>query len=218
MLTTKAIRRQLRDTYRLHGPCENGTVEILNASFIADEPSIFGKIDDGYMQRELDWYLSESLNINDITGKIPEIWKQVASKQGMINSNYGWCIYSQENERQFHRAIAALVKDRYSRQASMIYIRPTMHDDAFEDGCKDFMCTYATQLIIRDGKLHMMVFMRSNDAVFGYKNDRYWQNYVHEQAIRVLNQLGNPSLEKGNLYWNAASLHVYERHFKFLGE
>ena len=42
------------------------TVEIMNASFIANQPLIFGAVNEEYVQRELDWYLSESLNVNDI--------------------------------------------------------------------------------------------------------------------------------------------------------
>jgi thymidylate synthase len=79
----------------------------------------------------------------------------------------------------------------------------------------DFMCTNAVQYLIRDGKLHALVYMRSNDAVFGYKNDYAWQKYVLQQ---LLNDLNNNwmNLEEGNIYWNVASMHVYERHFHLI--
>ena len=59
--------------------------------------------------------------------------------------------------------------------------------------------------------------MRSNDAVFGYKNDRYWHNHVFNKALADLRP-HYPKLAKGKLYWNAASLHVYPRHFKLVEE
>ena len=74
----------------------------------------------------------------------------------------------------------------------------------------DFMCTNAVQYLIRDGKVNALVYMRSNDAVFGYKNDYAWQKYVLDS---VANDLG---LSVGNLYWNVSSLHVYERHFDLI--
>jgi thymidylate synthase len=90
-----------------------------------------------------------------------------------------------------------------------------MHKDAFVDGMKDFMCTYAVQLMIRNGKLNYIVYMRSNDAVFGYKNDKYWHDVVFNKALDELKGM-YPNLTKGNMYWNAASLHVYPRHFHLL--
>lgn len=194
---------------------DNGTFEILNASFIANEKSIFGKLNKEYINTEIKWYFSKSRHINDIKGKIPLIWKQIASKYGKINSNYGWCIFSDKNFNQFDKAISALKSDKNSRQSSMIYIRPSMHEDAKRDGMNDFMCTYAVQLIIRENTLHYMVFMRSNDAVFGYKNDRFWHNLVFDMSLIRLEK-DYPGLKKGNLHWNAASLHIYQRHFDLI--
>jgi thymidylate synthase len=194
---------------------DNGTYEILNASFIADEESIFGKLNMEYIKSEITWYFSKSRYIEDIPGKIPSIWKQIASKFGKINSNYGWCIFSDKNQHQYRNALKTLLEDKTSRQATMIYIRPTMHKDAKQDGMNDFMCTYAVQLIIRENKLHYMVFMRSNDAIFGYKNDRYWHNMVFDMTLNELNKT-YPELTKGNLHWNVASLHIYPRHFDLI--
>ena len=40
------------------------------SSFIADEPAIFGTPSEDYIQKELDWYLSGSTNVNDIAASI----------------------------------------------------------------------------------------------------------------------------------------------------
>ena len=63
-------------------------LELIGVQFIADENRIFGTPNDDYIQRELEWYQSQSLNVNDIPGNTPQIWKQVASPDGIINSNY----------------------------------------------------------------------------------------------------------------------------------
>ena len=188
-------------------------IEIINASFIADESSIFGTVNEDYVKRELEWYRSLSLNVNDIPGGTPAIWKQVADKDGFINSNYGWCIYSKENGHQFTKVVDELVKSPLSRRATMIYIRPSMHEDYKRNGMSDFMCTYSTQYYIREGQLHASVFMRSNDAVYGYKNDYAWQHFVHKEVLQAVNGHCGTVYGLGELHWNAGSLHVYERHF-----
>ena len=52
--------------------------------------------------------------------------------------------------------------------------------------------------------------------VFGYDNDYYWHAYVRSRLLYDLNQSPERFVKPGNIIWNAASLHVYERHFKFL--
>jgi thymidylate synthase len=194
------------------------TIEILNAAFIANESAIFGTPNEDYIERELKWYRSMSRNVNDIPGGTPEIWKMVADKNGMINSNYGWCIYSEENGYQFTKVVEELVKSPLSRRATMIYTRPSMHVDYNKNGMSDFMCTNVVQYFIRKGKLHASVYMRSNDAIFGYKNDWAWQRYVQKEVLQSINGKCNTVYDLGDLYWNVSSLHVYERHFKLVQE
>ena len=186
------------------------TVEIMNASFLADKEAIFGTVNEDYVERELQWYLSQSLNVNDIPEPVPAIWKAVATPDGRINSNYGWCIFSKENGDQYNNVMGQLSINPDSRRATMIYNRPSMHLDYNKDGMSDFMCTNAVQYLVRDGEVHALVYMRSNDAVFGYKNDYAWQKYVLD---KLANDIRIPA---GNIYWNVASLHVYERHFDLI--
>jgi len=186
------------------------TIEIINASFIADQSSIFGNINEDYIKRELDWYNSTSLNIYDIEGNVPAIWKQVADTNGFINSNYGWCIYSKDNHEQYTKVKHELKRNPDSRRATMIYTRPTMHEDHNKNGMSDFMCTNTVQYLIRENRLNALVYMRSNDAVYGYKNDYAWQKHVLNKLAKDLD------INVGNLFWNVASLHVYENHFELV--
>jgi len=188
-------------------------IEIINASFIADEDSIFGSTNDDYIKRELEWYRSMSLNVNDIPGETPTIWKQVADNNGFINSNYGWCIYSEENGNQFINAGMELIKNPFSRRASMIYNRPSMHVDYNKNGMSDFICTFAHQYFIRNEQLHACVFFRSNDAWAGYRNDFAWAKYVQKELLGFINNKTNSAYRLGNIYWNAASLHLYSKQF-----
>ena len=188
------------------------TVEIIGATFIADSDYVIRKPAYEYIQRELEWYKSQSLYVDDIPGGAPQIWKDVSSDEGKINSNYGWCIYSEENGNQYKHVQRELRNNPNSRRATMIYNRPSMHLDYNRDGMSDFMCTYANTFYIRDGKLDSHYLMRSNDAVFGYNNDYAWARYVQNQLAEDL------GIEVGNLIWTASNFHVYERHFNFIEE
>ena len=184
------------------------TIEMIGATFEADEPTIFGEVNDEYVERELEWYRSMSLFVEDIPGKTPAIWQQVASKHGKINSNYGWAIWHSKNYCQYENVLHELMNFPNSRRAVMIYTRPSMWDDYNENGMSDFMCTNAVQYMIRDGQLVAIVQMRSNDVVFGYRNDYAWQKYVADMLTIDLGLDVEPKI-----IWHVGSLHVYERHF-----
>jgi thymidylate synthase len=215
---------------------DGDTYEILDAHFTATEDTIYGKPNPKYVAKELDWYLSQSLNVNDMKGEIPEIWQRVSGSNGEVNSNYGWCVFSRENGSQFDCAFNELLRDPNSRRAVMIYNRPDMHADQSFMGAQDFMCTNTVQCFIRKHSiridvesntpfdddygphipmLHYSVFMRSNDAVFGYKNDLAWHKYVRDLMVTRL-RVHYPWLGFAPIVWNAASLHVYRRHFDLI--
>lgn len=188
------------------------TIEVIGESFIADEDWIIRKPNYEYIERELEWYKSQSLKVDDIPGETPAIWKQVASREGKINSNYGYLIWSDENHSQYENVRAELKYNTNSRRAVMIYNRPSMHYDYQTNGMSDFICTYANTFMIRDGKLISHYLMRSNDAVFGYDNDIHWAMHVQKRLAEDL------EVECGDIIWTATNLHVYERHFKFIEE
>ena len=190
------------------------TLEILGESYLADEDVIFGTLNTDYVHRELEWYLSESLNVNDIPEGAPAIWKQVSSKDGYINSNYGWCIFSNENGFQYANALLELLSFKDSRRALMIYTRPEMWHDYNRDGMSDFMCTSTVHVLIRNDTLIYIVNQRSCDAVYGYKNDMFWHRYVYEKLFNDLSKYYH--LKKSPIIHQVGSLHIYERHFKFL--
>ena len=192
------------------------TVELVGASFIADEALIFGTENTEYIQNELDWYLSQSLNVNDIPGKTPAIWNAVASPEGLINSNYGYLALSEENGSQYRNVLHELLINPESRRAIMIYTRPSMHTDCCTGGMSDFVCTNAVQFLLRAGHLHMIVQMRSNDVWAGYRNDFAWQKYIQWGMLESLVRRTGQTILAGSITWQVGSLHVYERQFYLL--
>ena len=186
------------------------TIEMIGASFIANEESIFGIPNQEYIQNEIDWYLSGSTNINDIYGddrSPPAAWQYAANKHGEINSNYGFLIFDDKFFRQYDNVVNELTHNPDSRRACMVYNRPSIWVEYCENGKNDFICTNAVTYYIRDDKLQSVVQMRSNDVVYGYKNDYAWQQYV---LSHVAEDVG---VETGQITWQVQNLHVYERHF-----
>jgi thymidylate synthase len=223
--TTADIRKELVSLYndRCFRTGKYGkTVEIQNAHFIADKDSIIRAPNYDYAKREIKWYESQSLFVKDIPGDVPKIWQMCADKDGKINSNYGWCIWSDENGNQFRHCVDRLMDDHYTREACMIYNRPSMQVDCNANGMHDFMCTYSTQHFLNEVdeneyRLDYTVFQRSCDACFGYNNDVLWHRYVQQYLLEELRSRGL-KVNDGVMYYNCGSLHVYERHFNLLNE
>jgi thymidylate synthase len=198
------------------------TIEMIGASFLATEPSIFGKPNQEYIDAEIAWYESQSTNIYDIHKEsgadAPAAWKYSADTHGNINSNYGHLVFSEKYHNQFQNAFDELFRNPDSRRAQMIYNRPSIWVEFDEGGKSDFICTNAQTFYIRDGVLQMVSQMRSNDVVYGYKNDYAWAQYLMDKFVSQWNQLAevygdHDPIEKGLMMWQVMNLHVYERHF-----
>ena len=229
MYNTEDIRQQLIAKYKAGDfrVTKSGvkTVELQNVQFECDKDYIIREPNYEYANREIQWYESQSLNVNDIPGKTPAIWEQCADVNGEINSNYGWMIWSKENGSQYQNCLWQLINDPVTREAAMIYNRPNMHVDATANHKHDFCCTYAVQCFLNPIKetdnayaLNYIVYMRSNDAVFGFDNDVLWHMYVQKKLCEDLSKALDAAIFPQKIVWHAGSLHVYERHFKYLEE
>lgn len=199
------------------------TIELIGASFLADEPAIFGKPNQEYIDAEISWYESQSTNINrlaEIYGKSPAAWQYSANDYGEINSNYGTLIFSDMYYNQYDNVLRELLENPDGRRASCIYNRPNIWVDFKMDGKNDFICTNSVTYYIRDGLLHSVVQMRSNDVVYGYKNDYAWQRYVMDKLCWDYNHEDRYNegrvIEPGMMMWQVQNLHVYERHFSMV--
>ena len=224
MYNTEDIKKLLVDKYKNQDfrITKSGvkTVELQNVQFIADKDYILREPNYDYIKREIEWYESQSLNVYDIPGETPTIWKSCADVNGEINSNYGWMIWSKENGSQYNNCIWNLVNDPATRNAVMIYNRPSMHVDATSNHKHDFCCTYAVQCFLNPTdngySLKYIVYQRSQDAIFGYNNDINWHLYVYKLMQKELSEKLNCPIKSELIECNDGSLHVYERHFKFL--
>mgnify|MGYP001943801584 FL=1 len=191
------------------------TIEIIGASFLADEEAIFGTPSKEYIDAEIKWYESMSTNVNDIPypNGVPGAWKHAANEHGETNSNYGYLIFSDTYHYQYENVLEELKSNPDGRRATMVYNRPSIWVDYNDQGKNDFICTNAVSYYVRDNQLHAVVQMRSNDVVFGYKNDKAWGQYVLDKLVA---DIADENLTAGQIIWQVQNLHVYERHFEMV--
>lgn len=168
---------------------------------------------ESYIKHELEWYQSQDLCTKGHPGiENNKVWKYCATEDGHVNSNYGWCVFSEKNGKQFEHVIKAIFADNDTKQAVMYYTRPTIHKQ-WNDGMHanhDMICTCYVSYLLREGKVNACVHMRSNDVWYGLRNDLAWQQWVLQLVVEELNCRG-VECTTGKIIWNADSLHLYSR-------
>jgi thymidylate synthase len=114
---------------------------------------------------------------------------------------------------QLASAYHALKVDPSSRQV-VLNVYNSMHDmpDVHGPVSKDVPCNLIADLKVRNGKLHWLQTMRSNDFIWGTPYNFIQWTMIHEIMAGWL------GLELGQFTLSTSSLHVYENHFDDLKE
>ena len=173
-----------------------------------------------YAEAEWQWYLSGDRNIKklgELYGKVPEIWKRMADKNGNVNSNYGWQWQRDAGVpfeggtkyiQQLDYVIDMLKHNPKTRQAAIsIYDGKEIKNAHYNN---DTPCTYAVQFTIVNNKLNMCVTMRSNDLWYGFCNDQYCFSRLQ---LMIADRL---EIRLGTYFHFAHNLHLYNNMIKKL--
>lgn len=180
--------------------------EIINAVTVIKDPtrnicSHIRKMNMRYAIGEMLWYMSGNKELKAIQN-ITSAWNRMSDDGETVNSNYGWCIESKYGFNQWQFIYDMLKENPNTRQA-VIHIKT-----ADENPSKDVNCTVCLQFFIRDGKLYLTTYMRSNDLWMGFPYDVF--QFTNMQVLMAM-QLG---VEVGTYTHIAGSLHLYERNVK----
>jgi thymidylate synthase len=166
------------------------------------------KFSAAYAVGELLWYLSGR---NDLaTMKYYSKFIEQCSDDGeTLNSAYGARIFAGAKNKkigfnQWAHVVKLLTEDRDSRQAIIHLHTPN------NVKTKDEVCTLSMQFLIREGRLDLIVNMRSNDIFLGFTYDAFSFTMLQEM---MANELG---VELGKYYHNAGSMHIYQNKFDIL--
>jgi thymidylate synthase len=122
-----------------------------------------------------------------------------AEDNGLFHGAYGL-----RTKDQYAPVIERLKNDPDSRQAVVTIWNPVL--DLLPDK-RDYPCTILHQFRIRDNKLNMSVYMRSNDVWLGAAYDFFQFTRVQ---IAIASVLG---IAPGTYAHHVGSLHIYEQHY-----
>ena len=182
------------------------TKAVFNASFTIQDPSDKvittprRKFNQDYAEYEWDWYVKGDRNASEIAERA-KIWKQMMIPgTNEVNSNYG---YFWNYNNQLVKVIDQLKRNKETRRAIIVhYILHEIDQYKYDTPCNDVLNFY-----IKDDKLHLSIFARSIDLVFGFCNDQYTFAKLMEH---VSQKTGYPI---GQMHWFITNLHVYPRHY-----
>ena len=183
--------------------------EVINAITVIEDPTrciMRNKIRNmpiRYAVGELLWYLSGTNEIKAIQ-KYTSAWDRMSDDGKTVNSNYGYCIKKKFGFDQYEYIKKMLSENPNSRQA-VIHIKEPRN--TLENPTKDLNCTVCLQFFVRENKLHMTTYMRSNDIWLGFPFDVF--NFTALQILLSM-ELG---LELGTYTHIAGSLHLYKRDY-----
>jgi thymidylate synthase len=126
-------------------------------------------------------------------------FKNYAEDNGIFHGAYGL-----RTQDQYGPIIERLKNDPDSRQAVVTIWNPELD---LLPSKRDYPCTILHQFRIRDNKLNMSVYMRSNDVWLGAAYDFFQFTRVQIAMASVL------GIEPGRYVHHVGSLHIYEQHY-----
>lgn len=183
--------------------------EIINAVTVIKDPTRcimknnIRKMPMRYAVGELLWYLSGNNKLSAIK-KFTKAWDRMSDDGEHVNSNYGYCLMRKFGFNQIEQALIQLRDNPSSRQV-VLHIKEARN--LIDNPTKDLNCTVCLQLFIREGKLYMTTYMRSNDLWMGFPYDVF--QFTCLQILLAMEL----DVELGTYTHIAGSLHLYERDY-----
>ena len=186
-----------------------GTKAVFNEVFTLANPSdkVINtperKFNTDYAEYEWNWYLKGDRDASEI-GERAKIWKQMmVAGTTEVNSNYG---YFWNKNYQLSRVVQELKTNKETRRAIVVHYDINELDRyKYDTPCNDVLNFY-----IKDDKLHLTVFARSIDLVYGFCNDQYTFAKLMEMVAFQLD------IPVGEMHWMVTNLHIYPRHYDML--
>ncbi|MFE4515456.1 thymidylate synthase [Kitasatospora sp. NPDC056783] len=195
----------------------NDSHEIIGAAFRLTDPRqralylTSRPVNPVYHYAEALWYLGGLRNL-DLIGHYASR-RRADSRDGRTieGSSYGARIFAARPDGSpsaFDRALELLRAEKDSKRA---YLPVFQAGDLDEIGHPDLPCLVGLQLLARDGYLHMVTYMRANDANRGMVCDVYSFTLIQEFAAALL------GLRLGDYTHHVGSTHVGVRDLERAG-
>jgi thymidylate synthase len=138
-------------------------------------------------------------------------WRNFADGSRIRGSCYGRRIFGTTDGKcsQWQQLVRLLTTDPQSRRAvlNVMGAEGTLSAEAV-----DIPCTCTIQFLLRSGHLDAVIYMRSNDAIWGLPYDIFLFSMLQEMLAVEL------GVQLGSYFHTVASLHLYERHLRLAQE
>ena len=164
------------------------------------------RIEDYCKQEILDRIDRRGLNPGNSYKIRMDLWQKLMSKKE--NDKFDYTYSERINySRQLDNAIAALKDDEHSRRAMIMIFKPedTTESSGFQTRIP---CSVSYQFLIRNNKLMVLYYIRSNDYFKHFAID-IWLTQAIQEYICTQLQDTYPGLKIGPLNYYAGSFHAY---------
>lgn len=148
---------------------------------------------------ELLWYVSCKQDLESIQYYISQ-YKKYAEPNGIIWGAYGPRIFGGDPSQ--YEVVLDRLKEKPDTRKAVIQLFDK--EDILAD-YKDVPCTSTLQFLVRNGFLHLVVHMRSNDVFMGFPHDIFAFTMIQEI---LANHLG---AKLGTYKHMVGSFHLYDR-------
>lgn len=195
------------------------TKELIGVNFIISKPSLKKKemleflfkeeadnIEKYCEQELLDRVNREGLNPGNSYKIRIDLWQSLMSKKDGEKFDY---TYSERINfhNQLDNAIASLKEDEHSRRAMVMIFKPEDTDESMGFATR-IPCSISYQFVIRNNKLMVIYYIRSNDYFKHFAIDIWLANAMQEYIVEQLKET-YPKLKVGSLNYYCGSFHAY---------
>ena len=163
-------------------------------------------------------YTSEML-LNDIQNETFDIQGNPIKSKALYeyvksfddSSKHGF-VYTYPNRilDHFHVNQFNIMKDRLIKHINSNRAVAVTYDPILDGVNKDIPCLQVLQIVIRDNKLTLHCFFRSNDMYFAFYSNMYFLTYIALKMTEELNrEIVNADIIFAGIYYHSSSSHIY---------
>lgn len=208
------VARHITDSYEYrNAPRGNTARECLGLSFQIANPLerlpflASRKVNPAFHFAEALWYLAGRTDLDMIGYYAPRMMHSSRDGKTIVGSAYGSRIFNPvgpDTVSPFDRVISLLRSEADSKRGLMPIFTA---DELAVDGNPDMSCAVALHMLAREGRLHMVCYMRANDCDRGLLSDVFSFTMIQEFAAV---QLG---LDVGTYTHHIGSAHIGDRDY-----
>jgi thymidylate synthase len=214
---TTVLRAVYRDAECRVAPRGNTSREITDVSYRLSDPRARlpflpqRPVNVVFNHAEVLWYLAGRDDLDMIAYYAPRLRTYSRDGRRLTGTAYGPKLFGRDSggTSQWTRVLELLRTDPDTKRAAVTFFRP---EELAEQANPDVSCTVAAQFLLREGRLHLSVFMRGNDAYVGMVSDVFAFTFIQEFAAALLGaRLGHYTHHVVSMHVNDHDIHHVER-------